>query len=41
MAISSYKELDVWKRSIVLVKEIYELTRCYNPEKRYGLTSQT
>jgi four helix bundle protein len=36
----SYKELDVWKQSRVLVKNIYELTKKFPKEEQYGLTSQ-
>jgi four helix bundle protein len=38
---SNYKNLDVWKISIETVKEIYNLTKSYPYEERYGLISQT
>lgn len=38
--ILSYKELDVWQQSRVLVKSIYELTKKFPKEEQFGLTSQ-
>ncbi|WP_238253419.1 four helix bundle protein [Capnocytophaga cynodegmi] len=38
--ISSYKELVVWKKSIVLVKKVYTLLRSFPEEEKFGLTSQ-
>ncbi|MFA5021719.1 MAG: four helix bundle protein [Patescibacteria group bacterium] len=40
MYIQSFKQLTVWQKSIILVKEIYLLTRCLPKEELYGLTSQ-
>lgn len=40
MAIRSYRELDVWNRSMDLVQEIYQLTKKFPKEERYGLGSQ-
>ena len=37
---ANYKELDVWKVAMQLVKEIYELTKRFPKEEMYGLTSQ-
>ncbi len=37
----SYKKLDVWKMSMDMVKDIYDLTKSYPGEERYGLISQT
>ncbi len=37
----NYKDLDAWKSSMQLVKEIYLLTSTYPKEEMYGLTSQT
>lgn len=39
--ITSYKDLNVWQRSIELVIEIYRLTKLYPREEIYGITSQT
>ena len=36
----SYKELRVWKRSIDLAKEVYELTSSYPKSEQYNLVSQ-
>jgi len=38
--IKSYKDLDVWKKSINLVKQVYSMTRSFPKEEMYGLTSQ-
>ena len=36
----SHKDLDVWKKSMDLVAEIYRMTRQFPVEEQYGLTSQ-
>ncbi len=36
----THKDLDVWKKSITLVKEIYEFTSTFPKEELYGITSQ-
>ncbi len=36
----NHKELDVWKKSILLAKRIYKLTREFPKEEIYGITSQ-
>ena len=36
----SYIELDVWKQSRQLVKQIYGLTKHFPKEEQYGLSSQ-
>ena len=36
----SYRDLDVWKLSIELVKEIYQVTAKFSPTEMYGLTNQ-
>lgn len=38
--ISSYKDLIVWQKSIVLTLKIYELTKKFPREEIYGITSQ-
>ena len=40
MKIKSYKDLNIWKRSIELVEDIYRLTKSFPKEELYGLTSQ-
>lgn len=39
-SIKSYKELIVWQKSILLVKEIYEFTDLFPSEEKFGLVSQ-
>lgn len=36
-----YQKLLVWQRAHALVLSVYELTREYPPDERFGLTSQT
>lgn len=36
----NYKKLIVWKKSIILVKQIYRLTQKFPSEEKFGLTSQ-
>ena len=36
----NHKELDVWKESMELVKDIYKITSVFPKEELYGLTSQ-
>ena len=36
----SYRDLDVWKLSIELAKEIYQVTAKFPPTEMYGLTNQ-
>jgi four helix bundle protein len=38
--IRSFHDLIVWQRSIELVEKIYELTKQFPPEEKYGPTSQ-
>lgn len=40
MGISNYRDLQVWRRGIDLVQGVYELTREFPSDERYGLTSQ-
>ena len=37
---TSYKDLEAWKKSMQLVKEIYFLTKTFPKEEIYALTSQ-
>ncbi|MBU2168649.1 MAG: four helix bundle protein [Alphaproteobacteria bacterium] len=39
--INSYRDLKVWQRAMDLAQSIYELTRSYPREERFGLTAQT
>ena len=36
----SHKKLDVWKKSIELVSEVYKLTSNFPSQEQIGLTSQ-
>jgi len=38
--VKSFKDLDIWKRGIVLVEDIYKITKSFPKEETYGLTSQ-
>ena len=40
MKITSFKDLDIWNRSIALVENIYKVTNSFPKEELYGLTSQ-
>ena len=35
-----YKELEVWKKGISLVLQVYEITKAFPKEERYALTDQ-
>ena len=36
----SYRDLEVWKRAMKLVKRIYQVTSRFPAEERFGLTNQ-
>ena len=38
--IQSYRDLETWQVAIVFVIRIYELTKQFPPDERYGLTAQ-
>jgi four helix bundle protein len=38
--IRTYRDLDVWQRSMALVKEIYAMSRLLPSDERFGLVSQ-
>ncbi len=38
--IRSYKDLKVWQKAIILVENIYDVTKSFPKEEIYGLTSQ-
>jgi four helix bundle protein len=40
MKIKNYKDLNIWKRSIGIVEDIYKITKNFPNEEIYGLTSQ-
>ena len=37
---SSYQDLIVWQKSILLVKQIYKLTSIFPNDEKFGLISQ-
>ena len=37
----TFRNLEVWKEGLELVSKIYELTRKYPTEEKYGLVDQT
>lgn len=39
--ISSFKELRVWQEAMNLVELVYQVTKLYPKEERFGLSSQT
>lgn len=38
--IYSYRDLDVWKRVIDWVEQIYLISKAFPPDEKFGLTSQ-
>jgi len=38
--ISSYRDLEVWKRAMTLVTDVYRTTQAFPKDEMYGLTSQ-
>jgi four helix bundle protein len=38
--IKSFRDLEIWKRSMKLVEDIYNLTKTFPKDEIYGLTSQ-
>lgn len=38
--INSYQDLEVWKKAMGLVTDIYKITQTFPKEERYGLTNQ-
>ena len=40
MPASSFRDLDVWQEAMTLVEEIYEASRGFPADERYGLTAQ-
>ena len=35
-----HEKLDVWKKSVEMVTDVYEVTKVFPPDERFGLTSQ-
>lgn len=40
MSLQSYRDLEVWQRSIDLVESVYKLTKNFPIDERFGLVSQ-
>ncbi len=40
MYIESFKELIVWQKALIVVKEVYRITALFPKEELYGLVSQ-
>jgi four helix bundle protein len=40
VSIQSYRELDVWKKYMDMVEQVYALTRTFPADERFGLVSQ-
>ncbi|HUT31566.1 MAG TPA: four helix bundle protein [Sedimentisphaerales bacterium] len=38
--IKNFRDLEIWKRSVDLVEEVYGVTRTFPKEEMYGLTGQ-
>jgi four helix bundle protein len=38
---TGYKNLEAWKKAMVLVKEVYALVKLYPTNEMYGLSSQS
>ena len=38
--IQNYKELDVWKRAVALITELYRITSRFPDSERFGLVAQ-
>ena len=37
---ANHKDLDVWKKAIGLVKDVYEVTNGFPADERFGITQQ-
>jgi four helix bundle protein len=40
MTVRSYRDLQVWQKGIELTTAVYEVTRSFPDQERFGLTSQ-
>ena len=38
--IKNFRDLDVWKKGVEIVKDVYRITNGFNKQEFYGLTSQ-
>ena len=37
---NSFRDLEVWQQAMILVEDIYRLSRAFPADERFGLTSQ-
>jgi len=37
---SSFRDLHVWQEAMLLVEDVYRLSRRFPPDEKFGLTSQ-
>jgi len=40
MSLKSYRNLDVWRRAMDLVEEVYRISKGFPAEEKFGLTGQ-
>ncbi len=40
MGLKTYRELEAWKKAMMLTEEAYRISRSFPEEERFGLTSQ-
>ncbi len=40
MSMKNHKDLEVWKKSVAFVTEVYRISKSFPKEEIYGLTSQ-
>jgi four helix bundle protein len=40
MSVSSYRDLEVWKKAVQLAKAVYRMTEAFPRHEVYGITSQ-
>ena len=40
MSVKSYKELEVWRKGLEIVDQVYELTKRFPSDERFGLVVQ-
>ena len=40
LTVKTHKDLEVWQAAIDLAREVYETTRSYPEEEKFGLVSQ-
>jgi len=38
--VKNYKELEIWQKGVDLTVQVYQITRTFPPEEKFGLVSQ-